>query len=427
MIMRSSRLDAAYGTTFSIAKLPLDSVSSASDVDQDVDQLWKQRWFRLDTDLIFAHSPHSPDSRPLESLLHQTLCDELGVTRGLTRMELKNPPTKIALQPRWPSHPLSQRDFVCFIKSVSATLDLTSVIEASPSALPMEYSLCAVVCKHGPHYCVFRSIDADTWQMWDCGYRDSVPIKGAWPAVREKLLGRSFVREKVLGTLSLSLLIYHTPAPAGASDVSASLSASRASRVSVLDEAIAAAQEESMRLRSAAGVLERLHAQLDDDTAENQDMEQAVMDYVQETQQNMTTSNKVAELEAQLVAEQQRADRVAAEGARECKRLSAELRHWQGEGLDELSPSQLIELLKTQEEAVAATRQMLNGKLQAWCSAQRLDQLEERQLCVVCSEQVRRQLFLPCRHLVTCATCSTQLKHCPMCRTEVESIVEAFM
>lgn len=45
--------------------------------------------------------------------------------------------------------------------------------------------------------------------------------------------------------------------------------------------------------------------------------------------------------------------------------------------------------------------------------------LEEEHCCVICSELQKSVLFLPCRHLCTCESCSNQVQLCPICRANI--------
>lgn len=49
--------------------------------------------------------------------------------------------------------------------------------------------------------------------------------------------------------------------------------------------------------------------------------------------------------------------------------------------------------------------------------------LEDEQACVVCSEAAKAILFMPCRHLCACESCSRKLVECPICRTAIEEQV----
>ena len=44
--------------------------------------------------------------------------------------------------------------------------------------------------------------------------------------------------------------------------------------------------------------------------------------------------------------------------------------------------------------------------------------------CVICREQDINSLLLPCGHLAMCAECAKKVQICPMCRGEIEHVVE---
>jgi hypothetical protein len=52
----------------------------------------------------------------------------------------------------------------------------------------------------------------------------------------------------------------------------------------------------------------------------------------------------------------------------------------------------------------------------------------ESKLCCVCLVNERSTLLLPCRHLVLCAGCSKdeRLKQCPVCRQDIEDVMEIY-
>ncbi|CAK1555295.1 unnamed protein product [Leptosia nina] len=53
-------------------------------------------------------------------------------------------------------------------------------------------------------------------------------------------------------------------------------------------------------------------------------------------------------------------------------------------------------------------------------------QLKEARLCKVCMDNEVSIVFLPCGHLVSCASCSTALAACPLCRAAVKALVRAY-
>ena len=48
--------------------------------------------------------------------------------------------------------------------------------------------------------------------------------------------------------------------------------------------------------------------------------------------------------------------------------------------------------------------------------------------CMICNDRQANMLFLPCRHVMACNTCSAQLKDkCPVCRSEIDAKYEIFI
>ncbi|XP_041971729.1 E3 ubiquitin-protein ligase MYLIP [Aricia agestis] len=47
--------------------------------------------------------------------------------------------------------------------------------------------------------------------------------------------------------------------------------------------------------------------------------------------------------------------------------------------------------------------------------------------CRVCMDQNIDTLFLPCRHLLCCATCAPRCERCPLCRGEIEKLMHIFL
>mmetsp|Transcript_8910 Transcript_8910/g.11803 ORF Transcript_8910/g.11803 Transcript_8910/m.11803 type:complete len:492 (+) Transcript_8910:106-1581(+) len=59
---------------------------------------------------------------------------------------------------------------------------------------------------------------------------------------------------------------------------------------------------------------------------------------------------------------------------------------------------------------------------------EKLDTRSEQNLCVICQEEEKCVLILPCRHLCLCRQCSNapQLKMCPLCRKEIQQTLHVF-
>ncbi|KAI5070951.1 hypothetical protein GOP47_0013202 [Adiantum capillus-veneris] len=47
-------------------------------------------------------------------------------------------------------------------------------------------------------------------------------------------------------------------------------------------------------------------------------------------------------------------------------------------------------------------------------------------LCVICLEQEYNAVFVPCGHMCSCTSCSTQLSNCPLCRRRIEQVVRTY-
>ncbi|UJR08339.1 hypothetical protein I4U23_012610 [Adineta vaga] len=48
-------------------------------------------------------------------------------------------------------------------------------------------------------------------------------------------------------------------------------------------------------------------------------------------------------------------------------------------------------------------------------------------LCIICLNERKTVVLLPCRHLCVCVCCSKKLSTCPICRNEIENLLEVFV
>ena len=58
------------------------------------------------------------------------------------------------------------------------------------------------------------------------------------------------------------------------------------------------------------------------------------------------------------------------------------------------------------------------------------DQVEEKKddhLCCICLENKADIVFIPCGHLSTCGRCTTNIKDCCVCRTNITQCVKVFL
>ena len=47
------------------------------------------------------------------------------------------------------------------------------------------------------------------------------------------------------------------------------------------------------------------------------------------------------------------------------------------------------------------------------------DEAQTRNECVVCMDNPRAVVFLPCNHCIVCASCADALQECPNCRVPI--------
>ena len=52
--------------------------------------------------------------------------------------------------------------------------------------------------------------------------------------------------------------------------------------------------------------------------------------------------------------------------------------------------------------------------------------MKAQRLCVVCQENEKRVLLLPCKHQCLCDNCSKKVKICPLCRVHIKQKISAF-
>ncbi|KAI8740916.1 baculoviral IAP repeat-containing protein 2 isoform X1 [Biomphalaria glabrata] len=53
--------------------------------------------------------------------------------------------------------------------------------------------------------------------------------------------------------------------------------------------------------------------------------------------------------------------------------------------------------------------------------------LKEQKQCKICMEEDACMVFLPCGHLITCSTCASVVRQCPICRQKIKKTVRAFL
>lgn len=116
---------------------------------------------------------------------------------------------------------------------------------------------------------------------------------------------------------------------------------------------------------------------------------------------------------------------------RQLETVSTQLRHMQGLGLSDCNDEHLDELqriLGRSTEEVSREKQNRCNPDLSWhtiyrilsCRWERRQREEQEQyLCVVCVEDPKCIVFIPCGHMCSCANCAPSLAICPMCRADI--------
>ena len=55
---------------------------------------------------------------------------------------------------------------------------------------------------------------------------------------------------------------------------------------------------------------------------------------------------------------------------------------------------------------------------------QQREEAQDRLECTVCMNAERNVLFLPCSHVAACVGCVARLDKCPICRQQVQELVQ---
>lgn len=78
-------------------------------------------------------------------------------------------------------------------------------------------------------------------------------------------------------------------------------------------------------------------------------------------------------------------------------------------------------------EAAAKEQQMTEGTRRLEAKVQEWQQRTEDLACVVCLENTKAVLLMPCRHLCVCECCAENIRDCPMCRSRIVSKQKSFI
>ena len=107
----------------------------------------------------------------------------------------------------------------------------------------------------------------------------------------------------------------------------------------------------------------------------------------------------------------------------ECHSLNMHAKFMAGENLNQKSLQDIEIIEKKNRMAYAkilAAKEILKKKLK--------DEEHENRMCVICQEEQKSVLLMPCRHLCCCKVCSRrqELKSCPLCRKEITQKIDVY-
>eukprot|EP00741_Cyanophora_paradoxa_P021038 tig00021326_g20307.t1 len=93
------------------------------------------------------------------------------------------------------------------------------------------------------------------------------------------------------------------------------------------------------------------------------------------------------------------------------------------EALPELELQRVERLCDTIKQRVEDVRRARAEHARA---VQEMERETERKACKICLDRSAGVAFNPCGHIVSCDTCSTRLRECPMCRQRIVSRLRVY-
>mmetsp|Transcript_10006 Transcript_10006/g.14983 ORF Transcript_10006/g.14983 Transcript_10006/m.14983 type:complete len:429 (-) Transcript_10006:663-1949(-) len=104
-------------------------------------------------------------------------------------------------------------------------------------------------------------------------------------------------------------------------------------------------------------------------------------------------------------------------------RVQSKLYRFLGQNLDGESVQDLEDL-----EELLNTSIKLVGKAKEKAFHARMNEDEESRMCVICQEERKSVLLMPCRHLCCCRDCSRreELVRCPLCRINISQKIDVY-
>ena len=103
--------------------------------------------------------------------------------------------------------------------------------------------------------------------------------------------------------------------------------------------------------------------------------------------------------------------------------VKSKFQHFLGQNLDGESVQDLEDLEERLHKSIKSV-----GKAKEKAIHTRMNEEEENRMCVICQEERKSVLLMPCRHLCCCRDCSRreELTRCPLCRNHISQKIDVY-
>jgi len=100
--------------------------------------------------------------------------------------------------------------------------------------------------------------------------------------------------------------------------------------------------------------------------------------------------------------------------------INDQLSRLNGDNIDNLSIEVLQQLCVEQQMAASKVQKALSVKVR---------QIREEKMCMICCENQKNIVFIPCYHVCVCERCSSEkdIKKCPVCDAQVMLFHKVFI
>lgn len=100
----------------------------------------------------------------------------------------------------------------------------------------------------------------------------------------------------------------------------------------------------------------------------------------------------------------------------------------EGSDMGNLTLQQLVELENVHHEGLRRVSQLRQEHMQKELEMLRKEKeaLQEKQMCIICTEKPCNCVLLPCRHSSMCSSCCALLTRCPICRSEITKRIHTY-